>query len=223
MPNSHMNSTDHYETLKRFLPISEKIQKITLGHIKKNIARILYELGAKRVLDIGCGTGGLGAYLKKYGIEAVGVDRSPTMITRANKQQSYSKLLIGDAQYLSSLLGISTVFDAAILSFSLHEMNVEIQEKAWNEICSYVKHGGIMVVTDISVPKKFTLLARLMKLFIDRDERRIGKVYPLHYKNYLDFIKNGGVSVWIHAYKLKIIRERCYYAENICTIAVQNE
>jgi predicted TPR repeat methyltransferase len=50
-----------------------------------------------RVLDLGCGTGLVGAALAAPGVELIGVDLSPRMLELAQKSGGYSKLMLSDA------------------------------------------------------------------------------------------------------------------------------
>jgi predicted TPR repeat methyltransferase len=51
-----------------------------------------------RVMDLGCGTGLVGAALTAPGIELVGVDLAPRMLELAAKRRLYTSLILGDAQ-----------------------------------------------------------------------------------------------------------------------------
>lgn len=53
-----------------------------------------------RVLEIGCGTGALTAYLAESGYRATGLDRSPDMIRLARKAHPQLELCVGDATVL---------------------------------------------------------------------------------------------------------------------------
>lgn len=58
-----------------------------------------------RVLDLGCGTGLVGAALAGPGIEVVGVDLSPRMLELAQKSGGYAKLILADADEALGQLG----------------------------------------------------------------------------------------------------------------------
>ncbi|MDH4188796.1 MAG: methyltransferase domain-containing protein [Betaproteobacteria bacterium] len=50
-----------------------------------------------RVLDLGCGTGLMGAAVADPGVELVGIDLSPRMLELAERRGVYSRLILGDA------------------------------------------------------------------------------------------------------------------------------
>ena len=58
---------------------------------------------AKRVLDAGCGTGGLGANLRAAHL--VGIDLSPDMLAKARERNVYQELVEGD---LARVMGTRT-------------------------------------------------------------------------------------------------------------------
>ncbi len=56
----------------------------------------------KDVIDLACGTGRAGTWLKGKGVEAVdGVDLTPEMLERAKTRQVYRELLLGDVGAVS--------------------------------------------------------------------------------------------------------------------------
>lgn len=67
--------------------------------------RMAEEFGARRVLDIGCGTGVLALLLAGRGIEVVGVDpaRASVEVARAKPGAERVRWLVGDATVLPPL------------------------------------------------------------------------------------------------------------------------
>jgi SAM-dependent methyltransferase len=73
--------------------------------------------GMAAAVDLACGTGRIGAWLKAHGIECVdGVDASPAMLDRAAAKGIYDKLICADAA-ASGLAGDG--YDLAISSFAV--------------------------------------------------------------------------------------------------------
>ena len=68
----------------------------------------------RRVLDLGCGTGGHAVVLAERQYEVVGVDRSPEMLDRARARASSARFELG--QIASVDLG--ETFDAALMMFA---------------------------------------------------------------------------------------------------------
>src|SRR5207302_9183638 len=69
----------------------------------------LYAQGkVRRVLDLGCGTGGHAVPLAQRGYDVVGVDRSPDMLQRAKQRGSSARFELGEI----SNLDLGERFDA---------------------------------------------------------------------------------------------------------------
>lgn len=66
------------------------------------------------ILDVGCGTGVCGDYLRGYAKHLAGVDLSPHMLAQAHKKGYYDKLERADA--VSYMQGCSSKFDLVIAS-----------------------------------------------------------------------------------------------------------
>jgi SAM-dependent methyltransferase len=69
----------------------------------------------RRLLDLGCGTGGHSAVLADRGYSVVGVDRSPDMLQRARERGSAAHFEVGDI----TALDIDETFDAAVIMFAV--------------------------------------------------------------------------------------------------------
>lgn len=81
---------------------------------------MLPDVSGKRVLDVGCGTGPISAWVAGHGAEAVGFDLSPSMIRLARKRriQGASFRVADLSQPLDFLEDHS--FDLAVASLALH-------------------------------------------------------------------------------------------------------
>jgi SAM-dependent methyltransferase len=76
----------------------------------------LYAQGkVRRVLDLGCGTGGHAVPLARRGYDVVGVDRSPDMLQRAKQHGSSARFELGEIGNLD----LGEKFDAALLMFAV--------------------------------------------------------------------------------------------------------
>jgi SAM-dependent methyltransferase len=73
------------------------------------------QIAVRRVLDLGCGTGGHAVPLARRGFEMVGVDRSPDMLERARAQGSSARFELGDI----SDLDLGETFDAVLMMFAV--------------------------------------------------------------------------------------------------------
>jgi predicted TPR repeat methyltransferase len=74
------------------------VDKLGYGVPKALAELVRPALGDKaRVLDLGCGTGLMGAAMSGPGIELIGVDLSPHMLELAQKREIYAELIQADA------------------------------------------------------------------------------------------------------------------------------
>lgn len=70
----------------------------------------------ERILDLGCGTGQLTEQIAKTGATAIGIDKSPEMVTRAKENYPHLEFAIADATQLAD----SESFDAVFSNATLH-------------------------------------------------------------------------------------------------------
>jgi predicted TPR repeat methyltransferase len=85
------------------------------GHVQTMLKQLQIPQSAQlEVLDIGCGTGLCGEYLRRYAKQLVGVDLSAPMLAQARKKGHYHKLECAEA--LSYMQHCSQTFDLLIAS-----------------------------------------------------------------------------------------------------------
>jgi ubiquinone/menaquinone biosynthesis C-methylase UbiE len=140
------------------------------------------------------------------------------MLARARKRSPDARLLLGDAQWFP----FSESFDAAVISLALHEMEAEAREQVWEEISRVVRPGGTIIVADFTVPTRSTSYSRWIGSFIESDEHGMGKVHPAHYRNYREFMSQGGLSAWLQGHGCALLREGRYLGGHIGVAAVRN-
>lgn len=95
------------------------------------------------VLDIGCGTGVCGEYLRGYAKHLEGVDLSPHMLAQAQKKKYYDKLECADA--ISYMQGSQRSFDLIIASGVLILFGDLMP--AFQAVAGLLKPGGVFVFT----------------------------------------------------------------------------
>jgi SAM-dependent methyltransferase len=102
----------------------------------------LYGQGSvRRVLDLGCGTGGHSVPLAQRGYHVVGVDRSPEMLRRARERGSGARFELGEIAGLD--LGES--FDAVLMMFAVlgYQIGNADLHAALSTARRHLDHGGL--------------------------------------------------------------------------------
>lgn len=98
-----------------------------------------------RLLDVGCGEGETLTFLREsFGMEGVGIDRSPEGIARGRARDGLLDLREGEADFLDFE---SRSFDAVLMEcvLSLVEMRTEALHEAW----CILKPGGKLIIADL--------------------------------------------------------------------------
>jgi len=80
--------------------------------IAEQLKPLLNEGEKKKILDLGCGTGLCGVYLKPYASELIGIDLAPKMVAASKAKNLYDKLIVGDA--LLELQAFKAYFDLIV-------------------------------------------------------------------------------------------------------------
>lgn len=100
------------------------------------------------VLDVGCGTGGLLASMKRPSLKRAGADLSPGMIEEAKKRLGKTAdLRVADSERLPWRAGS---FDLVVTTDSIHHW--PNPKKAFSEIKRVLKKGGHVVIADVFAP-----------------------------------------------------------------------
>jgi len=113
------------------------------------IPRIADELkknGAKKVLDLGCGSGWLAVYLARQGFEVVGVDVSAQAINLANTWASQEDLKISfDVADASQLQYQAGSFDAVVANSIFEHFPIKQAQQLTDKVNTMLKDGGIFI------------------------------------------------------------------------------
>lgn len=116
--------------------------------------KVLKEHGARRILDLGCGTGGHCIELAKLGYDIVGLDISQLMIEKAREKSSMegvkASFILGDMKQAHSILknaNIRLPFDAVIsMGSSLaHMLDDESLGKILVEVRNILSPNGVFL------------------------------------------------------------------------------
>ena len=162
--------------------IYDTVLHIPVRNIRRAVAESIKNARATHVIDLCCGTGSQIKYLHKYGIEsAIGVDVSENMLRQAWRNGLKDACLKMDA---SNTTFENNSFDAAIMSFSLHEMKSDTAERVFLESKRIVKPGGLLIVVDYRFDNQTHPLGRFAARAV---EKMVGGD---HYRNFKYFLAN---------------------------------
>lgn len=104
-------------------------------------------LEGKRVIDVGCGDGGLVRVLARFGAHVLGVECSPCQLAkaRAGAQVADEEIVEGVGQDLPA---DDQSADAVVFFNSLHHIPIAFQAKALAEAARVLKPGGEVYVSE---------------------------------------------------------------------------
>ncbi len=107
-----------------------------------------YNQSPRRILDLGCGTGGHALTLAERGYRVTGIDRSDHMLRIARKKAARQKSAVEFLQQDISKLDLKSSFDAVISMFAVigYLSTNECLEQAFAKIFQLLeKTGGIFI------------------------------------------------------------------------------
>jgi len=175
-----MSDHNHYSPF--LARIYDKVLHIPVRNIRRSVVKALINADAVNVIDLCCGTGNQITYLREAGIDqAVGVDVSENMLQQAWRKGLKGICLKMDA---SATTFDDNAFDAAMMSFSLHEMNAGIAKNVFLESKRIVKPGGLILVVDYCFDEHTRIAGRfavrIVEKFVGGDHYRNFKYFMGH-------------------------------------------
>lgn len=120
-------------------------------YVIDSVVNKISESKAKKVLDIGCGTGNLYERLNSE-LEFVGIDQSAEMLIQAKNKHPELNLRIGN--FLDTPFA-KDEFDILVSTYAFHHLNALEKETALNLMLSYLKPGGRIIIADIMFLNEF--------------------------------------------------------------------
>ncbi len=111
---------------------------------------LLRSTQARRVLDVGCGTGVLGAKLCAAGVNVTGLDFSQEMLRHARERMPEARLIQWDfSAGLPDKIKMGS-FDAVVCTYALHHLDDGGKAALLGEMEKCLKPGGRIIIGDIS-------------------------------------------------------------------------
>lgn len=178
----------------RFARLYDPIVGPPLRPLHRAMVRELKRRGCGSVIDLCCGTGLFLGMAAESGLTAFGMDLSPDMLTVAREKYPSLNLIEGDA---SATPHPDKHFDAATISFGLHEKPDEIARAIFRETLRLVRPGGVVLVADYRRPDSGAFLSgwgiRLVEWLAGRDHFTSFKAYMAQGGSE-GFLKSEGVA-----------------------------
>ena len=174
----------------RFAPFYDLVA-LPLRRFRHEVVRAAAIGPGSRVLDVATGTGSQASAFADVAREVVAIDLSPAMLAVARRKRGRPNVTFVQAD-ATALPFADREFDAACVSFALHEMPAAIREAVLREMVRVTAPGGTIVVVDYGLPRK--ALARFVV-------RHVVELYERdHYAEFIRtdvraFLEQAGVSV----------------------------
>lgn len=162
----------------------------------------------RRILDVACGTGEQAILLANAGLDATGIDLSPAMLAIARRKgPDKTGFVLADAREMPFSSG---TFDCVTVSLALHEMKNETRLGVVAEILRVLSPTGKLIVFDYGAPLSWKTAIGLS--FLGFVERIAGGE---HFKNFVQFTRNGGIDRFLSALPLKVVGSRNFFLGGI--------
>lgn len=145
----------YYSLTKKAFGILAPFYDIVTAPLSRLRGKVVDFIGAEkgsRILDVATGTGKQAFAFAEKGYDVTGIDISEAMLKVANKKNRYKnvKFQVADA---TNLPFVGNSFDVSCISFALHDMPLNIREKALKEMARVTRPEGTIVIVDYALPR----------------------------------------------------------------------
>jgi ubiquinone/menaquinone biosynthesis C-methylase UbiE len=151
---------------------------IVLLPVRRRIVALLKLHQHARVLEVACGTGTQALILAKEDYLVTGIDLSQAMLKVARSKagkECHVTFVEGDAAAMPFPKGS---FDAALVSFGLHDMPEALRVRVLKEMKRVTKKDGKIIIADYATPSDGLL---------PRAERRISNLFEsIYYDSWME-------------------------------------
>lgn len=125
--------------------------------ILNQIYNEVLSIEAKKVLDIGFGTGTLTSRLYEKGIEIYGQDFSKEMFDIAKEKMPHAKLYFKDFSHGLDEALLTNKYDAIIATYSLHHLADEDKTNFIKSLLRLLNNGGKILIGDVAFKTRHEL------------------------------------------------------------------
>lgn len=173
-----------------------------LRPVHESMLKIALDRGCRSAVDVCCGTGMLAGISVEAGLPVIGLDISPHMLAVARKKRQGVRFQQGDATRLPF---VSNGFDAAFISFALHEKPLDQAEAIIAETMRIVRPGGVVVIGDYRLPPAGRSL--LTGWIVAMVERLAGAEHHACFRHYME---RGGTTSFLRRTGAPFTRQRSF-------------
>lgn len=157
----------------------------------------------ERVLDACCGTGALSRRLAREGRNVLGVDLSPKHIAYAREATAAADLGPGHARFeVGDVAQLQPPddgpYDVAVITFALHEMPTEARAGV---VDALVRVAQRVMIIDFATPMPWNLAGV-------RNRAAELAAGPDHFRSFLDYARNGGLTPLVRRGGLSVEHDR---------------
>lgn len=151
------------------------------------------------VIDVGCGTGRFSFSIADKCKAVLGIDLSSRNIERANHNlaKNPNEKISFLHSTISDLISKNYHFDYAVMTYVIHEVNEEERVKLIKDISNVANK---IIIGDYLVPKPkgfWSILNEVIEFAAGND----------HFRNYKNYVRNGGLKSLAEKAELEIIKE----------------
>lgn len=164
---------DYYALSRRVYAIFAHVYDAVVfpfRRLRHEVANMVDLSAGSRLLDVATGTGQQAFAFAEKAREVVGIDLSEAMLRIARRKNRCPNVTFQQAD-AADLPFEDESFDAACVSFALHEMPMSIRERVVREMARVTKPGGSVTVVDYALPRNHvasSLAYHIIKLY-ERD------------------------------------------------------
>jgi len=221
-----MIAQDPYRSIARFFPALDIILDVFLRNARNDLIAFLRREKLDKILDLGCGTGGLSRVLADRGFSPVCLDVSEAMLERAEKN-SCRDPRFPVVHSTGGSLPFTAEFDASVMRLVLHEMSPAVREATLRELQRVIRPGGFMMFIDFVEPAGAQriyprIYGRTGAFLIRFIESRMTRIHAPHYDNFSAIMRDGGTLKWLEARFGNPYFFRSYFGGNIGLICIRS-
>lgn len=146
-------------------PFYEPAVFLPLRKLRRRVAGCVHLPAGARLLDVATGTGGQARAFAATAQEVVGVDMSEAMLRVARRKNRAPNIAFRQVD-AARLPFEDRSFDAACISFALHEMPASVRDRVVAEMVRVTKPGAPIIIVDYRLPS--SRIARWLAFHLER-------------------------------------------------------